>query len=143
MAEKEISNLNITPEMIQNIASILSNSNSKQNFNTQSENSTLNNCTNDALNSNNIKNDQSAIFNNLFENKSTNSSNGTLDFDTILKMKSLFEKINNKDNPRNKLLYSLKPYLRESRQKKLDQYINLLSISEITNLFKKEKGDES
>ena len=142
MAEKENSNLNITPEMIQNLANILSNSNNKQNSNTQSENNTSNSSTNNTPNLNNIKSNPSAIFNNLFENKNTTSSTSNLDFDTILKMKSILEKVNNKDTPRNNLLYSLKPYLRESRQKKLDQYVNLLSISEITSLFKKEKGDE-
>lgn len=139
MAEKENSNINITPEMIQNLANMLSNSNNNQKSNLQSENNNTSN--NNSSNSDNYKN-STAIFNNLFENKNTSSSTGNLDFDTILKMKSILEKINNKNNPRNNLLYSLKPYLRESRQKKLDQYVNLLSISEITSLFKKEKGDE-
>lgn len=143
MAEKENSNLNITPEMIQNLANILSNSNNKQNSNTQSTNTNLNNNTNNIQNSDNQNTNTSAIFNNFFGNTNSDSSNNTIDIETILKMKSIFEKINNKDNPRNKLLYSLKPYLRESRQKKLDQYVNLLSISEITSLFKKEKGDEN
>ena len=142
MAEKENPNLNITPEMIQNLANILRNSNNNQNSNIQSDNTNSNNSTNNIPNLENIKNDPTAIFNNLLGNKSTSSSSN-LDIESILKMKSIIEKINNKDNPRNKLLYSLKPYLRESRQKKLDQYINLLSISEITNIFKKEKGDES
>ena len=139
MAEKENSNINITPEMIQNLANMLSNSNNNQKSNLQSENNNTSN--NNSSNSDNYKN-STAIFNNLFENKNTSSSTSNLDFDTILKMKSILEKINNKNNPRNNLLYSLKPYLRESRQKKLDQYVNLLSISEITSLFKKEKGDE-
>lgn len=139
MAEKENSNINITPEMIQNLANMLSNSNNNQKSNLQSENNNTSN--NNSSNSDNYKN-STAIFNNLFENKNTSYSTSNLDFDTILKMKSILEKINNKNNPRNNLLYSLKPYLRESRQKKLDQYVNLLSISEITSLFKKEKGDE-
>ena len=141
MAEGENSNLNITPEMIQNLASMLSGSNNNQNVNKKSENINFDNSTTNIQNSDNLNNDTSAIFKNLFENKNTSTSSNTLDFETILKMKTIFEKINNKDNPRNKLLYSLKPYLRESRQKKLDQYVNLLSISEITKLFKKEKGD--
>ena len=141
MAENENSNLNITPEMIQNLANMLSGSNNNQNVNKQSKNINFDNSTTNIQNSDNLNNDTSAIFKNLFENKNTSTSSNTLDFETILKMKTIFEKINNKDNPRNKLLYSLKPYLRESRQKKLDQYVNLLSISEITKLFKKEKGD--
>ena len=142
MAEKENPNLNITPEMIQNLANILSSSSKQQNSDMQSENTNFSNNTNNNKNSDNLKTDTSAMFNSLFGNKNTDSSTNTIDIATILKMKSIFEKINNKDNPRNKLLYSLKPYLRESRQKQLDQYVNLLSISEITDLFKKEKGDE-
>ena len=50
------------------------------------------------------------------------------------------ETLNKKDDPRSNLLYSLKPYLRESKQKKLDQYVNLFKITQITQLFKNEKG---
>ena len=64
-----------------------------------------------------------------------------IDFETILKLKSIMETLNKKDDPRSKLLYSLKPYLRESKQKKLDQYVNLFKITQISNLFKNNKGD--
>ena len=64
-----------------------------------------------------------------------------IDFDTVLKIKSIMETLNKKDDPRSNLLYSLKPYLRETRQKKLDQYVNLFKITEVTNLFKNDKGD--
>ena len=40
------------------------------------------------------------------------------------------------NTPRNNLLYSLKPFLREEKKKKLDQYIkiaNLLKVLEILN----------
>ena len=51
----------------------------------------------------------------------------------------IMETFNKKDDPRSNLLYSLKPYLRETRQKKLDQYVNLFKITQVSNLFKKEK----
>ena len=73
---------------------------------------------------------------------SSNSGNNLdLDFDTILKIKNIIEAFNKKDDAKSNLLYSLKPYLRESRQKKIDQYINLFKLSGITKLLKKEKGD--
>ena len=50
------------------------------------------------------------------------------------------ETLNQKDDPRSNLLYSLKPYLRESKQKKLDQYVNLFKITRLSNFFKNEKG---
>ena len=111
-------NLNITPEMISNIAGIVSNnsSHSSESTNTQTQNSSSNDSRND-------------------------SSTNNIDFDTILKIKSIIETLNQSDDPRSNLLYSLKPYLRENRQKKIDQYVNLLKITKITDLFKNEKGD--
>lgn len=80
---------------------------------------------------------------------SNTGSDFSLDIDTILKIKDIISKINqNRDCPRNKLLHSLKPYLEENKQDKLEQYIkiaNLLSILESQNinisfLNNKEKG---
>ena len=113
------SNLNITPEMIGNLANMLKSS---------SEN------TSSAASS-------SSDFEDTSNNQSSsNQSSNNIDFETILKIKSIMETLNKKDDPRSKLLYSLKPYLRETKQKKLDQYVNLLKITEVSNLFKNEKG---
>ena len=87
------------------------------------------------------------ITTNINSNSNNNSShnnsenNSYLDFDTILKIKNIMEAFNQTDDNRSKLLYSLKPYLRESRQKKLDQYVNLFKISGIAKILKQEKGD--
>mgnify|MGYP000431237175 CR=1 FL=1 len=108
-------NLNITPEMISNLTNMLKSNNSETEKQTES-------------NSNNTNKQQDSTFNNI-------------DFETIMKIKSIMETLNKKDDPRSNLLYSLKPYLRESKQKKLDQYVNLLKITEISNLFKNGKGD--
>lgn len=70
------------------------------------------------------------------EKKENSNSDFNIDINTILKMKQVFDKINNNNNPRNNLLYSLKPFLREDKKEKLDQYIkisNLLSVLEIMN----------
>lgn len=118
--ENGINNLNITPEMIGNLANMLKN-NTAQN----------DSATSDSFN----QNTESSSNNN-----DSNSMNN-IDFETILKLKSIMETLNKKDDPRSKLLYSLKPYLRESKQKKLDQYVNLFKITQISNLFKNNKGD--
>ena len=60
---------------------------------------------------------------------------------TFLKMKSVIENLNNKNDPRCNLLYSLKPYLRESRKEKIDQYANLLNIANIAELLKNDKNN--
>ena len=113
------SNLNITPEMIGNLANMLKSS---------SENTSS--ATSSSPDFEDTSNNQS----------SSNQSSNNIDFETILKIKSIMETLNKKDDPRSKLLCSLKPYLRETKQKKLDQYVNLLKITEVSNLFKNEKG---
>lgn len=85
---------------------------------------------------------------NSTESYSNTNSEFSLDIETILKIKDIISKINqNRDCPRNKLLHSLKPYLEENKQDKLEQYIkiaNLLSILESQNInigfLAKEKG---
>lgn len=66
------------------------------------------------------------------------NSDFSLDIDTILKIKDIMSKINHNQNcPRNKLLYSLEPYLEENKKEKLEQYIkiaNLLSVIENLDL---------
>ena len=52
------------------------------------------------------------------------------------------ENMNNKNDPRANLLYSLKPYLRETKQEKLDQYVNLLKVSQIAEVLKNDKKDD-
>ena len=118
--ENGSNNLNITPEMIGNLANMLKN-NTAQN----------DSATSDSFN----QNTESS------SNDNDSNSMNNIDFETILKLKSIMETLNKKDDPRSKLLYSLKPYLRESKQKKLDQYVNLFKITQISNLFKNNKGD--
>lgn len=109
----------------------------------------LNNFTSNNSNSRENKCDNSSFEENSSNDCNSSNSDFSLDIDTILKIKDIISKINqNRDCPRNKLLHSLKPYLEEDKQDKLEQYIkiaNLLSILETQNinisfLNKKEKG---
>ena len=72
-------------------------------------------------------------------NNSNNSSN--FDMNTILKLKSVMDKMNSNSDPRSNLLRSLKPYLKESRQSKVDQYINLFSMSKVMEAFRETGGN--
>ena len=65
----------------------------------------------------------------------SDNSNVNIDFETIMKMKSMMEKLNNKDDPRANLLLSLKPYLKNSRKEKVDQYIKLFNMSKVLEVF--------
>lgn len=77
------------------------------------------------------------------QNESTESS-PTIDIETIFKLKSIMEKMNNsKNDPRSNLLLSLKPYLNENRQSKVEQYIKLFNMSKIVDIFNTSGGDHS
>ena len=106
----------VSPEMINNLSNIL-NSNAQ----TSSQNSSNQNINNSTANNNN---------------------NFNLDMNTIMKMKSIMENMNNKNDPRANLLYSLKPYLRDSKKDKLDQYVNLLNVSKIAELMNKNNDNK-
>ena len=58
-----------------------------------------------------------------------------------MKMKSIMENMNNKNDPRANLLYSLKPYLRDSKKNKVDQYVNMLNISKIAYIMNKPNNN--
>ena len=73
--------------------------------------------------------------NNQSNQNSSQNGNFNLDMNTIMKMKSIMDNMNNKNDPRANLLYSLKPYLRDSKKDKLDQYVNLLNVSKIADLM--------
>lgn len=72
-----------------------------------------------------------------FSNKSSNSS---IDLETLMKMKAIMEKMNNTNDPRSNLLLSLKPYLKDSRKEKIDQYIKLFGMSKVLEMFGNSGG---
>lgn len=116
----------------------------------QMMNNLQNNSSNSSANNNNNLNDllnqvSPEMLNNLnsmlnSSNQTSNNSNFNLDMNTIMKMKSIMENMNNKNDPRANLLYSLKPYLRDSKKEKLDQYVNLLNFSKIAELMNKDNS---
>ena len=69
---------------------------------------------------------------------SNDSSDFSLDIETIMKIKDIIGKMNKSSHsPRNNLLKSLKPYLENDKQEKLESYIkiaNLLSVMEDLDL---------
>lgn len=74
--------------------------------------------------------------------ESETNSTSNIDFETILKMKSIMEKLNNNNDPRANLLLSLKPYLKESRKEKVDQYIKLFGMSKVLEVFNNSGGEQ-
>lgn len=88
-------------------------------------------------NNNNESNDSSDN-----SQEQSSSSTGNIDFETIMKMKTVIEKMNNKNDPRSTLLQSLKPYLNENRKSKVDQYIQLMNMSKVMDVFPFFGGDK-
>lgn len=81
-------------------------------------------------------------------NSSGNNNSGNFDFsnidmNTIMKMKSVLDKMNSKDDPRTNLLHSLKPYLRDEKKEKIDQYANLMNVAKIAELLKNDDKENN
>ena len=106
----------VSPEMLNNISSMLQGNNNQVNSQSSSNNNTSN---------------------------SSSNGNFNLDPETIMKMTSMINAMNQKDNPGSNLLHSLKPYLRESRKDKLDQYANLLNLTKIADVMKNDKKENN
>lgn len=112
----------ISPEMIENFSKMMNNSSSHS----------------QKPNMHSVQNNQQ---------NSANTANSGFDFskidmNTMMKMKSIMENMNNKNDPSYNLLNSLKPYLRESRQEKVDQYANLLNFSKIAEAFNNSNNNQ-
>lgn len=99
----------ISPEMIQNFQNMLNNNSSNNNQNNKETDS----------------------------NPTHNFDFSKIDMNTMMKITSMLNNMNNKDDPRTNLIYSLKPYLRDSKKEKIDQYANLLNITKMADLFNK------
>ena len=115
----------IPPDMFNNFSNMMNNNSNKSSENASQGNSTTNNVSS--------------------SNNST--SNGfdfsKIDMNTMLKMKSIMEKMSSNNDPRANLLYSLKPYLRNERKDKIDQYANLLNMTKIAELLKNDNKENN
>ena len=153
MNENDISNIlnqfnkmlenNEIPEDFKNIINNFKNSSNNPNNSTSTGNSQnfSNNSHFDNANSSSSTNFNNANSNNSSSNNPNNADNFVnefpdIDINTILKIKQVMSSINsNKHDPRANLLISLKPYLKESRKKKVDEYVKLFSISKAFEAF--------
>lgn len=164
-----LKNNEIPPEL-SNIMQNISNNNSSNNSNKSSTSNSNNdsNCFNNSsnkdvssdskmstdtnnseLNNINIDNIKKLLEQNSNSNSSqpnsddndNNTSTFNFDINTMLKMKSIIEAMNSqKDDPRANLLKSLKPYLKESRKEKVDQYIKIFSMEKVFEQFSPTGG---
>ncbi len=111
----------ISPEMIQNFSKMLSNQDN----------------TNQNQSANNYNSNNNQTETNNQNQQDNNFDFSGIDMNTVMKMSSALSKMkNSKDDPRANLLNSLKPYLRDSKKGKLDNYMNLLNVTKIAELMK-------
>lgn len=115
--------------------------NNLQNSSSSNTNTDINNILNQV--SPDMINNLSGMLNNKSNQSSNNSSNMNIDMNTIMKMKNIMDNMNKKDDPRANLLHSLKPYLRDSKKDKLEQYVNLLNISKIADIMNNNKENKN
>lgn len=103
-------------------------------------------------NSNQSKNEPSSEFENKSENNNSSNNNHSddrtnnifenFDMNTFFKMQQIMNSMNSKqDDSRTNLLKSLKPYLKESRKSKVDQYIQLMKMGKIIEIMNPLGGD--
>ena len=121
----------IPPEMIQNFSNMMSSSNTNEVSNSTNNGDTINS-------NNNITNNSNTSTNNTSNKENNNFDFSKIDMNTVMKMTSVINKMNSTNDPRTNLLNSLKPYLREERKGKLDQYANFMNVAKLAELFNSE-----
>lgn len=85
----------------------------------------------------NLNNTQSS--NDGSKANSNNSSQfdfSNIDIGTLMKVQGMLSKLNSaSDDDMTKLLFALKPYLRNEKKEKVDEYIKLVRMGKMTELF--------
>lgn len=126
------------PDNIRNILNSMGNSSG-------TDNKTTSNPENKSYENGKSRGNSSASKNsNTEHNDNVNENNifGNMDINTLLKMQKIMSSMNDKQNDsRSNLLLSLKPYLKESRRNKVDQYIQLMKMEKIFEIMNPLGGD--
>ncbi len=118
---------NLTPDdinMLKGVASSILGEGAPENTQSTTQNSSAQNF------NNNQNNNQNAL-------QSLNSLGlDSLDFNMIMKAKSIFDKMNNTPNKNVDLIMALKPHLRPETQNKADQALKIIKLFEVLPLLR-------
>ncbi len=131
---KEMLANNQVPDEFKSIVSNFQKSNSNNNYNP-----------NHKQTNNNQKNYNTYSQMNNRQTSSSNSNNSMPDIDmaTLMKMQSIMSKMKSSDNDdMSRLLLSLKPYLRDEKKDKIDEYIKLIKMGRLTQVIESLGGDK-
>lgn len=119
-------------DMIQKMSEMLKNNEIPDNIKSIMNNLASSSSSENSFNSNSDSNSDS-----------DSSDMPNIDFNTMLKMKSVIDSMNQQQNdPRSNLLKSLKPYLKPSRKEKVDQYIKLFSMGKVFEVLNPLGGEK-
>lgn len=131
---KEMLANNQVPDEFKSIVSNFQKNNSNNNYNP-----------NPKQTNNNQKNYNTYSQMNNRQTSSSNSNNSMPDIDmaTLMKMQSIMSKMKSSDNDdMSRLLLSLKPYLRDEKKDKIDEYIKLIKMGRLTQVIESLGGDK-
>ena len=131
---KEMLANNQVPDEFKSIVSNFQKSNSNNNYNP-----------NPKQTNNNQKNYNTYSQMNNRQTSFSNSNNSMPDIDmaTLMKMQSIMSKMKSSDNDdMSRLLLSLKPYLRDEKKDKIDEYIKLIKMGRLTQVIESLGGDK-
>ena len=131
---KEMLANNQVPDEFKSIVSNFQKSNSNNNYNPNTKQT-----------NNNQKNYNTYSQMNNRQTSSSNSNNSMPDIDmaTLMKMQSIMSKMKSSDNDdMSRLLLSLKPYLRDEKKDKIDEYIKLIKMGRLTQVIESLGGDK-
>lgn len=128
-------------EMLKNFASIMEGKEIPDNIKEMLYSLQNNNSVNENNSSNNISSNSDSNKNNSnIQDSSQNIPN--IDVATMLKMQKIMSAMNNSsNNSGTNLLRSLKPYLKPSRQAKVDEYIQLFNMEKVIELMRQNGGE--
>ncbi len=132
-AQEMIKN-NQVPDDLKSMATMLQNSGMNFNNSANSANSTQ------------FDNFDHNTTNSQSSNPNSASSNSVpnIDMATLMKMQSIMSKLKSSDNDdMSKLLLSLKPYMRDEKKGKIDEYINLVKMGKMTQILETFKGNNN
>ena len=108
-------------EILDKLSNMINNSKNCKNHDNPTDSEFFNYSKNNFFSNGNNKKNQNDAFD--FSN---------IDMETIMKIKKIMNKMNeNQSSPRSNLLHSLKPYLKDSKKEKIDQYIQLMNMVSI------------
>lgn len=112
--------------------------------NTNNEGNNTSNGLNSLLNNLDLSSILGAFNNNGNNNSNTQNNNPFTGIDPsfILKAQKIMSSVT-RDDPKKNLLLSLKPFLRQSRQDKINEYISMLTIINALEVFSDKGSDKN